>query len=154
MNGTMELQQRIDADIKEAMLARDKDRLNALRAIKSAILLELTRDGQSGLDEAAGMRILSKLHKQRQESALIYREQAREELAVEEESQAQVIEAYLPKRLSEDEVEATVKAVIAELGATDMKAMGRVMGEANKRLAGKADGALVATLVKKLLGSD
>lgn len=149
----MELQQRIDADIKEAMLARDKVRLNALRAIKSAILMELTKDGQGGLDEVAGMRILQKLHKQRQESATIYREQERAELAEEEESQALVIEAYLPKRMSDAEVEEAVKAVIAELGATDMKAMGRVMGEANQRLAGKADGSSVAALVKKLLSA-
>ncbi len=147
----MELQQRIDADIKSAMLARDKDRLNALRAIKSAILLELTKDGQNGLDEAAGLKILQKLHKQRKESATIYREQQREELATEEEAQARVIEGYLPKRLDDAAVEAAVKAIIAELGATDMKAMGRVMGEANKRLAGQADGSLVAALVKKLL---
>lgn len=147
----MELQQRIDADIKAAMLARDKVRLNALRAIKSAMLMELTKDGQAGLDEETGMRILQKLHKQRQESATIYREQHRAELAEEEEAQALVIEAYLPKRLSDAEVEEAVKEVIAELGATDMKAMGRVMGEANKRLAGKADGSAVAALVKKLL---
>lgn len=149
----MELQQRIDADIKTAMLARDKDRLNALRAIKSAILLELTKDGQHGLDEATGLKILQKLHKQRMESAAIYREQQRDELATEEEAQAQVIEGYLPKRLDDAEVEAAVKAIIAELGATDMKAMGRVMGEANKRLAGQADGSLVAALVKKLLSA-
>jgi uncharacterized protein YqeY len=150
----MELQQRIDADIKAAMLAREKDRLNALRAIKSAILLELTKEGgRDGLDEAVGMRILQKLHKQRMESAAIYREQQRDELATEEEAQANVIEAYLPKRLGEAEVEAAVKALIQELGATDMKAMGKVMGEANKRLAGQADGSLVAALVKKLLGA-
>jgi uncharacterized protein len=149
----MELQQRIDADIKTAMLARDKDRLNALRAIKSAILLELTKDGQHGLDEAAGLKILQKLYKQRRESAAIYREQQRDELASEEEVQAQVIEAYLPARLSEAEVENAVRNIITELGATDMKAMGRVMGEANKRMAGKAEGSLVAALVKKLLSA-
>ncbi|MEX1132753.1 MAG: GatB/YqeY domain-containing protein [Flavobacteriales bacterium] len=149
----MELQQRIDADIKTAMLARDKDRLNALRAIKSAILLELAKDGQQGLDEATGLKILQKLHKQRMESAAIYREQQRDELATEEEAQARTIEDYLPKRLDDAAVEAAVKGIIAELGATDMKAMGRVMGEANKRLAGQADGGLVAALVKKLLSA-
>ncbi|MBK9512312.1 MAG: GatB/YqeY domain-containing protein [Flavobacteriales bacterium] len=148
----MELQQRIDADIRTAMLARDKDRLNALRAIKSAILLELTKEGaQGGLDEAVGMRILQKLHKQRQESAAIYHEQGRTDLAAEEEVQAAVIEAYLPQRLSEAEVEAAVKQVIALGGAAGMKDMGRVMGLANKELAGKADGALIAALVKRLL---
>lgn len=148
----MDLQQRIDADIKAAMLARDKDRLNALRAIKSAILLELTKDGQGTLDEAAGMRILQKLHKQRQESAAIYRSQQREELAAEEEAQAAVIEAYLPKRMDMAELEVSVIALIGELGANGMKDMGRVMGEANKRLAGQADGSAIAALVKKLLG--
>ncbi len=148
----MDLQQRIDADIKTAMLARDKDRLNALRAIKSAILLELTREGAGkALDEAAGLKILQKLHKQRMESASIYRAQQRDELATEEETQAYVIEAYLPKQLSEQEVEAALRALIAELGATGMKDMGRVMAEANKRLAGKADGSATAGMVKKML---
>lgn len=148
----MELQQRIDADIKAAMLAREKDKLNALRAIKSAILLELTKEAGATLDAATGMKILQKLHKQRMESAAIYRTQQRDELAAEEEAQAAVIEAYLPKRLNDEEVGAAVRAVIAELGATGMKDMGRVMGEANKRLAGQADGSLIASLVKSLLG--
>ena len=148
----MDLQQRIDAGIKAAMLAREKDKLNALRAIKSAILLELTKDGSSGpLDEAVGMRILNKLHKQRMESAAIYAEQQRDDLQAEEEAQARAIEDYLPKRLSEAEVEAAVRAVIGELGATGMKDMGRVMGEANKRLAWKADGSAIAAYVKGLL---
>lgn len=134
------------------MLAREKERLNALRAIKSAILLELTKDAaQITLDEAVGMRILQKLHKQRMESAAIYHEQQRTDLAVAEEEQARVIEDYLPKRMSEEEVEAAVRAVIAATGASGMKDMGRVMGEANKQLAGKADGSAVAALVKKLL---
>ena len=149
---TMELQQRIDADIRSAMLAREKDKLNALRAIKSAILLELTKEGGgAGLDEAVGMKILQKLHKQRQESAAIYNQQGRADLAAEEEAQASVIEAYLPKRMSDAELEEAVVALVAELGVNDMKAMGRVIGEANKRLAGKADGAQIAALVKRLL---
>ncbi len=148
----MDLQQRIDADIRAAMLAREKDRLNALRAIKSAILLELTKEGaQAGLDESAGLKILQKLYKQRQESAAIYHQQGRADLAQEEEVQAAVIEAYLPQRMTEDEIEAAVKAVIASTGASGMKDMGRVMGEANKQLAGKADGSVVAALVKRLL---
>ena len=148
----MDLQQRIDADIKAAMLAREKDKLNALRAIKSAILLELTKEGgQSGLDEAVGMKILQKLHKQRVESATIYRQQGRADLASEEEAQATVIEAYLPKRMSDAEVEATVREVIAGVGATGMADMGKVMGEANKRMAGKADGSTIAAVVKRLL---
>jgi uncharacterized protein YqeY len=149
----MELQQRIDADIKAAMLARDKDRLNALRAIKSAILLELTKEGGGGLDAATGLKLLNKLHKQRMESAAIYHAQQRTELAAEEEAQARVIEAYLPQRMEEHEVEAAVRALIGELGASGMKDMGRVMGEANKRLAGRADGSAVAAVVKRLLGA-
>lgn len=150
----MDLQQRIDADIKAAMLAREKDRLNALRAIKSAILLELTKEGPGkGLDEATGMRILQKMHKQRQESAAIYRDQQRADLAAEEEAQAAVIEAYLPQRMDMAQLEASVIALIGELGANGMKDMGRVMVEANKRWAGQADGSAIAALVKKLLGA-
>ena len=149
---SMELKDRIDADMKAAMLAREKDRLNALRAIKSAILLELTKEGgQGALDPAVGMRILQKLHKQRMESAAIYHEQGRKDLAQEEESQARVIEAYLPQRMSDGEVEAAVRAVIGRLGARTMADMGRVMGEANKELAGKADGSTIAVAVKRLL---
>lgn len=148
----MDLQQRIDADIKAAMLAREKDRLNALRAIKSAILLELTKEGgQSGLDDAVGMRILQKLHKQRMESATIYHQQGRADLADEEEVQARVIEAYLPERMNDAEVERVVREVIDAFKATGMADMGRVMGEANKRIAGRADGSAVATVVKRLL---
>ncbi len=148
----MGLKEQIDADIKAAMLAREKDKLNALRAIKSAILLELTKEGAgSDLDEAAGMKILQKLHKQRQESAAIYKQQGREDLASEEEVQARVIETYLPQRMSDAEVQAAVKDVISSTGAKGMADMGRVMGEANKRLAGRADGSLIASIVKKQL---
>lgn len=150
----MDLQQRIDADIKAAMLAREKDKLNALRAIKSAILLELTKEGgKEGLDEAVGSKILQKLHKQRMESATIYHAQQRPELAAEEEAQALVIEAYLPKRMSDAEVEKEVRAVIDALGAKSMADMGKVMGEANKRMAGKADGSAIAAMVKRALAS-
>jgi uncharacterized protein YqeY len=149
----MNLQQRIDADIRSAMLTREKDRLNALRAIKSAILLELTKEGggTDGISDEAGLRLLQKLHKQRAEAADIFHQQGRPDLAGEDLAQAKVIEAYLPARLSDAEVEAEVRDVIAALGATDMKAMGKVMSEANARLAGKADGALVAALVKRSL---
>jgi uncharacterized protein YqeY len=150
----MNLKDRIDSDIKAAMLAREKDKLNALRAIKSAILLELTKEGAGdALDEAVSMKILQKLHKQRMESAAIYHEQQRTDLAQEEEAQAYVIEAYLPKRLSEEEVEAAVRAIITSTGASGMKDMGRVMGEATKQLAGKADGSAVAAMVKRVLGA-
>ncbi|WKZ65170.1 MAG: GatB/YqeY domain-containing protein [Flavobacteriales bacterium] len=148
----MNLKDRIDSDIKAAMLAREKDRLNALRAIKSAILLELTKEGGGGeLDEAVGMKILQKLHKQRAEAAAIYHQQGRADLAAEEEVQAKVIEAYLPVRLDAAALESAVIALIGELGANGMKDMGRVMGEANKRWAGQADGSAMAGLVKRLL---
>jgi uncharacterized protein YqeY len=150
----MDLPQRIDTDIKAAMLAREKERLNALRAIKSAILLELTKEGAGGgLDEATGLRILQKMHKQRMESAAIYREQGRPELAAEEDAQAAVIEAYLPQRMGEAELETTVRALIGASGAQGMKDMGRVMGLATKELAGKADGSAIAAMVRKLLAA-
>ncbi len=150
----MDLKSRIDADIKSAMLAKDKDKLNALRAIKSAILLELTKEGGGeGISEDAGLKILGKLHKQRAEAGSIFKQQGREDLAQEEEVQAKVIEAYLPARLSEADVRAEVAKVIADLGASGMAAMGKVMGEANKRMAGKADGSQIASIVKQLLGS-
>ncbi len=149
----MEFQQRIDADIRAAMLSRDKDRLNALRAIKSAILLELTKEGggTAGISDEAGSRILQKLHKQRAEAAAIYHQQGRADLAGEEEAQARVIEAYLPARMGDAELEAAVRAIIVTTGATAMKDMGRVMGEASKQLAGRADGGAIAATVKRLL---
>ena len=148
----MSLQEKIDADIKAAMLAREKDKLNALRAIKSAILLELTKGGgEEGVSDEAGMKLLQKLHKQRAEAGAIYHQQGRADLAAEEEVQAKVIEAYLPARMSEAELKGGIQALIAELGVSGMAAMGRVMGEANKRFAGKADGSAVAAIVKQIL---
>ncbi|HEY0978231.1 MAG TPA: GatB/YqeY domain-containing protein [Flavobacteriales bacterium] len=149
----MGLQERIDADIKAAMLAREKDKLNALRAIKSAILLELTKEGGStGVSEEAGMRILQKLHKQRQEAAAIFNQQGRADLAAEDEAQAKVIEAYLPARLGDAEVEATVRVTLERIEARSMADMGRAMKAVNEQLAGKADGAAIAALVKRVLG--
>lgn len=147
----MSLQERIDGDIKAAMLAREKDRLNALRAIKSAILLELTKEGGSGMSEEAGMRILQKLHKQRAEAAAIFHQQGRADLAAEDEAQAKVIEAYLPARMSEGEMQATIKEALDSIGAKSMADMGRAMKAVNEKLAGKADGSAIAAAVKKLL---
>lgn len=148
----MNLQERIDADIKKAMFAREKDKLNALRAIKSAILLELTKEGAQGeLEESVGMKILQKMLKQRQESAAIYNAQLRPELASEEEAQALVIEHYLPARMSEQEIGKVVLATIEDMKATTMAEMGKVIGAVNKQLAGKADGATIAALVKDAL---
>jgi len=147
----MNLQERIDADIKAAMLAREKDKLNALRAIKSAILLELTKEGGGGMTEETGMRLLQKLHKQRAEAAAIFHQQGRTDLAAEDEAQAKVIEAYLPARMSEAEMHAAVKAALTEIGATSMADMGRAMKAVNEKLAGKADGSAIAAAVKKML---
>lgn len=148
----MDLQQRIDADIKAAMLAREKDRLNVLRAIKSALLLELTKEGGAHeVGEETGLRILQKLHKQRTEAAAIYHQQGRADLAAEDDAQAKIIEGYLPARMGEQEMKAEVKAVLMEIGASSMADMGRAMKAVNAQLAGKADGSAIAAAVKALL---
>lgn len=150
----MDLQQRIDADIKAAMLARDKDRLNVLRAIKSALLLELTKEGGSHeVGAEAALRILQKLHKQRMEAAEIYHQQGREDLAAEEETQGRILEGYLPERLGEGEMEALVKQVLGAIGATSMQDMGRAMKAVNEKVAGRAEGSAVAAVVKRALGA-
>ena len=146
------LEQTINNDIKAAMLARESQKLNALRAVKSAILLAKTqKGGGADLDEEAEIKILKQLVKQRQESAETYRAQNREDLAEEEEVQLGIIKAYLPKMLSLEEVEAIVKNIIAEGGFSGMKDMGKVMGQATKAFAGKADNKTVSDIVKRLL---
>jgi uncharacterized protein YqeY len=148
----MSLHERIDADIKAAMLAREKDRLNVLRAIKSAILMELTKDGGPGLvTDEAGLKILQKLHKQRTEAAAIYHQQGRADLAAEDDAQAKVIEAYLPARMGDAEVHTAVKNILDGIGAKSMADMGRAMKAVNEQLAGKADGGAIAAAVKKAL---
>jgi len=149
----MELEILINNDIKQAMMAKDRRKLNALRAIKAELLLLKTGKDTSSMEipESLEIKILQKLVKQRKESALLYSEQNRPELVEEEEYQAAIIEAYLPKQLSEAEVEAIVKQIVADTGATGMKDMGRVMGEASKKLAGQADNKTISMLVKKLL---
>ena len=148
----MPLHEQIDRDIKAAMLARDKDRLNVLRAIKSAILLELTKEGgDGGVTDEAGLKILQKLHKQRTEAAAIYHEQGRADLAAEDDAQAKIIEAYLPARMSDADMLSAVKSALEEIGAKSMADMGRAMKAVNEKLAGKADGGAVAAAVKKLL---
>lgn len=149
----MSLEQQINQDLKEAMLAKDRKKLEALRAIKAALLLEKTGGdiGSSEIPESVEMKLLQKLVKQRKDSAALYREQNRADLAEDEEFQASIIEKYLPEQLSEEEISAVVEAIIAETGASTMKDMGRVMGMASKKLAGKADNKIISQIVKKLL---
>ena len=134
------------------MKAREKDKLAALRDIKAKLLLEATKDGSSELDEATGLKILNKLYKQRIEAADIYKEQNREDLAVDELSQAEVINAYLPEKMSPEKLKETVEAIVAQTGASSMADMGKVMGMASAQLAGKADGKDISKLVRELLG--
>lgn len=150
----MALETTIMADIKAAMLARDQKKLEALRAIKAQILLEKTKSGNTAeLTEAAELSLLQKLVKQRKESATIYEQNGRQELADEEKFQASVIEAYLPKPLSDEELRDLIKTIIDQTGASSMKDMGKVMGLASKQVAGKADNSKVSNIVKEILGS-
>lgn len=142
----------ITEEIKKAMLAKDKVRLEALRGIKKELLEAKTAKGTSGeLSDEAATAILQKMVKQRKDSAEIYTTQHRPELAEAEIEQMQVIQEYLPAQLSPDELENAVKLIIAETGATSMKEMGKVMGLASKQLAGKAEGKAISEMVKKLL---
>ena len=148
----MTLEQQLTPALKEAMRAKDSLKLEALRAIKSALLLAKTEAGGGAAISATDqIKLLQKLVKQRKDSAAIYREQNRTDLAEPEEAQAEVIAAFLPQQLSDEEIQAKVKAVIAELGATSMKDMGKVMGKANAAMAGQADGSRIAAAVKSLL---
>ena len=146
---SMELQ--IQQDIKAAMLAKEKVRLESLRAIKAAILLAKTADGSESIADEAVVKIIQKLVKQRKETAEIYKQQNREELAAQELAEAAAMEVYLPKQLSEEELEAELKKIIAQVGATGPQDMGKVMGTATKALAGKAEGRMISAMVKKLL---
>ena len=147
----MALEQQIQKDIMEAMKAHDEARLNATRGIKSEILLAKTSGAEHELTDADVLKIIQKLVKQRKESAELYTQGNRPELAEKELSEMRVMEAYLPKALSEDEVRNILKEVVAEVGATGPMDMGKVMGAATKRLAGQADGRLISTIVKELL---
>jgi uncharacterized protein YqeY len=142
----------IDQEIKQAMLAKDQAKLRGLRAIKAAFLLAKTEKGQAEeLNEEAEIKILQKLVKQRKESANIYQEQGREDLLKVEQEEIEVIGAFLPQQLDRAAIEAIVSKIIAETGAISVKEMGKVMGLANKELAGKADGKLIGEIVKSLL---
>lgn len=150
----MSLEVQINNDIKQAMLNKEKDLLESLRAIKSAILLLKTgKDAVNGeVPESAEVAMLQKLVKQRRESAEIYSKQNRQDLADVELFQASVIERYLPKQMSREEIEEALKAIISEVGATSPKDMGKVMGKASKAFAGKADNRVVSEIVKTMLG--
>lgn len=144
----------INTDIKEAMKARDKVRLATLRNIKKYFLEAKTAPGAGDdLADDAALRILQKLAKQGRESAATFSQQGRQDLADDEMAQVAVIEAYLPKPLSETEIEAAVAAIIAEVGATSMKDMGRVMGLASRQMAGRAEGGAISAVVKRLLAA-
>ena len=142
----------VSSDIRSAMKARDKVRLEALRNIKKYFIEAKTARGANDtLEDDAAMKILQKLAKQGEESADTYTKAGRQELADAELAQVAVIKEYLPQPLTEEEVEAQVKDIIAQTGATDMKAMGQVMGLATKQMAGKADGKVISAIVRKLL---
>jgi len=150
----MELEKLINEDIKAAMLARDAAKLEALRAIKAAIIIEKTKEGGAGeVNEAGELKILQKLVKQRKESGDIYRNAGREDLAQKEFFDAAIIEKYLPQQMSEEEATAGIRKILAETGASTVKDMGKVMGLATKAFAGKADNKMIAEIIKKLLNS-
>ena len=149
----MDLFDQISNDIKEAMKAKDKVKLETLRNIKKFFLEAKTAPGANDtLTDEAAMKIIQKLAKQGKDAAEIYIGQGRQHLADEELAQVKVIETYLPKQMSAEELEAALKAIIAEVGATDAKDMGKVMGVATKQLAGKAEGRAISSMVKQLLG--
>lgn len=149
----MSLKQTIDADIKKAMLAQNKDELRALRGIKSMILLAETADGATGGDLTADaeIKLLSKAAKQRKDSSQIYEEQGRADLKRTEMEELAIIERYLPKQLTLEEIEEKLKSIIEKIGAKSAADMGKVMGAATKELAGLADGKTISETVKKLL---
>ncbi|MAP54715.1 GatB/YqeY domain-containing protein [Altibacter sp.] len=148
----MSLQQQVMDAMKKAMKEKDTVALQALRAVKSGILLAQTESGaKESISDADELKLLQKLVKQRKDSAAIYMEQGRADLAEPELAEAAVIEQFLPEQLSEEEVAKIVNEIIAQTGATSMKDMGKVMGMANSQLAGKADGKTISTVVKKRL---
>ncbi len=148
----MSLQNQINEEIKNAMKAKDTLALETLRAIKSAILLAQTESGaKDELTKEDEIKLLQRLVKQRRESAKIYTEQGREDLAQPELEQAKIIEKFLPEQLSEDRIKEIVSQIITDIGASGMASMGQVMAEANKRMAGQADGKTISAVVKSLL---
>lgn len=150
----MGLEQNIMAEMKEAMKAKNEAALRGLRAIKAAIILAKTAEGANGeLQEADEIKMLQKLVKQRKDALEIFEKQNRPDLAEKEKEEIAVIEKFLPQQMGEDELKAVIAAIIAETGASSAADMGKVMGAANKQLAGKADGKTISGVVKQLLGS-
>lgn len=150
----MSLTEQINIDIKSAMLAKEKEKLAALRAIKSALLLEATSEGAGGeVSVEAELKIVQKLYKQRVDAAKIYNEQDRKDLAEVEEIEAAIIKAYLPEQMSEEDVRKVVAEVIELTGATGPSEMGKVMGQVMSKLKGKADGSIISSVVKSELAS-
>jgi uncharacterized protein YqeY len=149
----MSLVEQINTDIKNAMKAKEREKLTALRDVKSKILLEATASGSGEVTEEAATKIVMKLHKQRMDTYQLYIDQERPDLAEGELFEAKVIEAYLPEMMSEDDIKAAVAAQIAKVGAAGPQDMGKVMGPLSKELAGKADGKLISSVVKEALNS-
>ena len=148
----MSISNQLATDIKNAMLAKDKDRLAALRAVKSAFLLENTKEGSSGeISDDTARLIIGKLLKQRMDAYKIYIDQNRQDLAKEEITQAKVLEEYLPEQMNEEELKSQLKTLIDQMGASSMADMGKVMGKAMGIYKGKADGSLISKTVKELL---
>jgi hypothetical protein len=147
----MSLEDKINQDIKEAMRAKEEARLRTVRAIKAAILLMKTDGSGEAITAEREIQLLQKMIKQRQDSLLIYQQQNRPDLAQKEEEEMAVIQTYLPAQLSDEELNARIRAIIAEVGATSVKDMGKVMGMATKSLAGQADGRAISAKVKELL---
>ncbi len=148
----MGLEVTVNQDIKTAMKAKDKEALNALRAVKSAILLAKTeKGGQEALSEEAEIKILQRLVKQRKDAAEVYQKQGREDLAADELFQLNIIQKYLPEQLDEASLRAEIEKIVASTGASSMKDMGKVMGIATKQFAGKADNKIISSIVREIL---
>lgn len=147
----MSLAEQINNDIKQAMLAKEKEKLAALRAVKSALLLEATKGSNTEITDEDGLKIIQKLVKQRKDAANIYMEQGREDLAKEEQFQIEVLSVYLPEQMGEDDIRKVVKTVIINAGAAGPQDMGKVMGQVMGQLKGKADGGIISKVVKEEL---
>ena len=149
----MNLEQKVMQELKQAMKAKDQAALRTLRAIKAAILLAKTDGSGTELNEASELKLVQKLAKQRQESIDIFKKQGREDLASGEEEELTVLKKFLPEPMSEEELTSIIKEVIKTTGANSMKDMGKVMGMVNQKVAGRADGKMIASIVKSTLNS-